>query len=102
MISYLQVENLSKSYGDLTLFENISFGVGQGQKIALIAKNGTGKTSLLNIIAGVDSQDSGDVIFRNDIKVAYLQQNPILDNSNTVLNEVFNSDDPILTVIQRI
>ncbi|MCY1633297.1 ABC-F family ATP-binding cassette domain-containing protein [Marinifilum sp. D737] len=101
MISYLQVENLSKSYGDLTLFEGISFGVGQGQKIALIAKNGTGKTSLLNIIAGIDSQDYGDVIFRNDIKVAYLQQNPNLENSNTVLNEVFNSDDPVLSVIRE-
>ncbi|RKD96906.1 ABC-F family ATP-binding cassette domain-containing protein [Marinifilum flexuosum] len=101
MISYLQVENLSKSYGDLTLFEGISFGVGQGQKIALIAKNGTGKTSLLNIIAGIDSQDFGDVIFRNDIKVAYLQQNPNLENSNTVLNEVFNSDDPVLSVIRE-
>jgi ATP-binding cassette subfamily F protein uup len=100
MISYLQVENLSKSYGDLTLFEGIGFGVGQGQKIALIAKNGTGKTSLLNIIAGIDSQDKGDVIFRNDIKLAYLQQNPDLDNSNTVLNEVFNSDDPVLSVIR--
>ncbi|WP_321515459.1 ABC-F family ATP-binding cassette domain-containing protein [Marinifilum fragile] len=101
MISYLQVENLSKSYGDLTLFEGIGFGVGQGQKIALIAKNGTGKTSLLNIIAGIDSQDSGDVIFRNDIKLAYLQQNPNLENSNTVLNEVFNSDDPVLSVIRE-
>lgn len=101
MISYLQVENLSKSYGDLTLFEGISFGVGQGQKIALIAKNGTGKTSLLNIIAGIDSQDFGDVIFRNDIKVAYLQQNPNLENSNTVLNEVFNSNDPVLSVIRE-
>lgn len=101
MISYLQVENLSKSYGDLTLFEGISFGVGQGQKIALIAKNGTGKTSLLNIIAGIDSQDFGDVIFRNDIKVAYLQQNPDLENSNTVLNEVFNSNDPVLSVIRE-
>jgi len=101
MISYLQVENLSKSYGDLILFEGISFGVGQGQKIALIAKNGTGKTSLLNIIAGIDSQDFGDVIFRNDIKVAYLQQNPNLENSNTVLNEVFNSDDPVLSVIRE-
>ena len=100
MISYLQVENLSKSYGDLTLFERISFGVGQGQKIALIAKNGTGKTSLLNIIAGIDSQDSGEIIFRNDIKVAYLQQNPDLDHNNTVLNEVFNSNDPVLSVIR--
>ena len=100
MISYLQVENLSKSYGDLTLFEGIHFGVGQGQKIALIAKNGTGKTSLLNIIAGKDSQDNGEIIFRNDIKLAYLQQNPELDNNNTVLNEVFNSDDPVLSVIR--
>lgn len=100
MISYLQVENLSKSYGDLTLFENISFGVGQGQKIALIAKNGTGKTSLLNIIAEIDSQDNGDITFRNDLKFAYLEQNPVLDNKNTILNEVFNSTDPILSVIR--
>lgn len=100
MISYLQVENLSKSYGDLSLFENISFGVGQGQKIALIAKNGTGKTSLLNIISGKDSQDNGEVTFRNDLKFAYLEQNPDLNNENTVLNEVFNSPDPILSVIR--
>ena len=76
MISYLQVENLTKSYGDLTLFEEISFGVGQGQKIALIAKNGTGKTTLLNIISGLDSQDSGEISFRSDLKIAYLEQNP--------------------------
>ncbi|MDE5418944.1 ABC-F family ATP-binding cassette domain-containing protein [Labilibaculum sp. DW002] len=100
MISYLQVENLTKSYGDLTLFEEISFGVGQGQKIALIAKNGTGKTSLLNIIAGKDSQDSGEISFRSDLKIAYLEQNPDLNHSNTVLNEVFNSTDPVLSVIR--
>lgn len=100
MISYLQVENLSKSYGDLSLFENISFGIGQGQKIALIAKNGTGKTSLLNIISGKNSQDNGEVTFRNDLKIAYLEQNPDLNNENTVLNEVFNSPDPILSVIR--
>ncbi|MDM8159457.1 ABC-F family ATP-binding cassette domain-containing protein [Labilibaculum sp. K2S] len=100
MISYLQVENLTKSYGELTLFENISFGVGQGQKIALIAKNGTGKTTLLNIISGLDSQDSGDISFRSDLKIAYLEQNPDLNNSNTILNEVFNSSDPVLSVIR--
>lgn len=100
MISYLQVENLTKSYGDLTLFENISFGVGQGQKIALIAKNGTGKTTLLNIISGLDSQDSGDISFRSDLKIAYLEQNPDLNNNNTVLNEVFSSTDPVLSVIR--
>ncbi|MBI9057995.1 MAG: ABC-F family ATP-binding cassette domain-containing protein [Labilibaculum sp.] len=100
MISYLQVENLTKSYGDLTLFEEISFGVGQGQKIALIAKNGTGKTTLLNIISGLDSQDSGEISFRSDLKIAYLEQNPDLNHSNTVLNEVFNSTDPVLSVIR--
>ncbi len=100
MISYLQVENLTKSYGDLTLFEEISFGVGQGQKIALIAKNGTGKTTLLNIISGLESQDSGEISFRSDLKIAYLEQNPDLNQSNTVLNEVFNSTDPVLSVIR--
>jgi len=100
MISYLQVENLTKSYGDLTLFENISFGIARGQKIALIAKNGTGKTTLLNIVSGIDSQDSGDVTFRSDLKIAYLEQNPDLNNNNTILNEVFNSTDPVLSVIR--
>ncbi len=100
MISYLQVENLTKSYGELSLFENISFGVGQGQKIALIAKNGTGKTTLLNIISGLDSQDSGNISFRGDLKIAYLEQNPELNISNTILNEVFNSTDPVLSVIR--
>ncbi len=100
MISYLQVENLTKSYGDLTLFEEISFGVGQGQKIALIAKNGTGKTTLLNIISGLESQDSGEISFRSGLKIAYLEQNPDLNQSNTVLNEVFNSTDPVLSVIR--
>ncbi len=101
MISYLQVEELTKSYGDLTLFPNIGFGVGQGQKIALIAKNGTGKTSLLNIIAGKDTQDSGKITFKKDIKVGYLQQNPDLDNANTIQNEVFNADDPLLNTIRE-
>ncbi len=101
MISYLQVEELTKSYGDLTLFSGIGFGVGQGQKMALIAKNGTGKTSLLNIIAGKDTQDSGKITFKNDIKVGYLEQNPDLDNANTIQNEVFNSDDPVLSTIRE-
>jgi len=100
MISYLQIENLSKSYGDQILFTDISFGVGQGQKIALIAKNGTGKTSLLNIIAGKDAQDNGEVTFRKDIKLGYLEQIPEMEESNTVINELFNSADPVLSVIR--
>jgi len=100
MISYLQIENLSKSYGDKVLFTDINFGVLQGQKIALIAKNGTGKTSLLNIIAKKDSQDSGDITFRKDIKLGYLEQIPEMDENNTVINELFNSTDPVLSVIR--
>ena len=64
MISYLQIDKLTKSFGDLVLFEDITFGVAQGQKIGLIAKNGTGKTTLLNIIGGKEDYDSGEVIFR--------------------------------------
>ena len=100
MISYLQIENLTKSFGDKVLFTDINFGVLQGQKIALIAKNGTGKTSLLNIIAGKDSQDSGDISFRKDIKLGYLEQIPEMNENNTVINELFNSTDPVLSVIR--
>ena len=64
MISYLQIDKLTKSFGDLVLFEDITFGVAQGQKIGLIAKNGTGKTTLLNIIGGKEDYDSGEVVFR--------------------------------------
>ena len=69
MISYLQVENLSKRFGEQLLFENISFGIGKNQKVSLIAKNGMGKSTLLQIIAGKDSPESGSVIFRNDITI---------------------------------
>lgn len=101
MISYLQVENLTKSYGDKVLFEDISFGVGQGQKIALIAKNGAGKTTLLNLIAGKDSPDSGEISFRKDIKIAYLEQIPEMKMDNTVIDEIFNSTDEVLNVIRK-
>lgn len=100
MISYLQVENLSKRFGEQLLFENISFGVGKGQKVALIAKNGMGKSTLLRIIAGKDSAESGTVIFRNDISVGILEQDPMLCPENTVFEEVFNSESPVLTLIR--
>ena len=73
MVSFLQVDGLTKSFGDLMLFEDITFGVAQGQKIGLIAKNGSGKTTLLNIIAGKEDYDSGSVVFRNDLRVGYLE-----------------------------
>ncbi len=99
MISYLQVENLRKSFGDLVLFEGITFGIDKDQKVALIAKNGTGKTSLLNIIAGKDSQDEGKITFKRDLKVGFLEQNPPLNLNNTILDEVFHSSEEVKNAI---
>ncbi len=90
MITYLQVENLTKSFGDHVLFENISFSVMKDQKTALIAKNGAGKSTLLNIIANKQSSDSGNVVFKNDIKVGYLPQDPVLNNDLTIREQIFS------------
>ena len=100
-LNYLTVENISKSYGELTLFENISFSIHKDQKIAFVAKNGTGKTSILNILSGDDEADSGNVIYRKDIKVAFLSQDPKLDKELTIEETIFASDNPILKVIQN-
>ena len=99
MISYLQVDSLKKSFGDLVLFEDITFGVDKDQKVALIAKNGTGKTSLLNIIAGKGSQDKGKITFKRDLKVGFLEQNPPLNPNNTIIDEVFHASEDIKTAI---
>ncbi len=101
MISFLQVENLSKRFGEQLLFEDISFGIGKNQKVALIAKNGTGKSTLLQIIAGKDTPETGQVIFRNDITIGYLEQSPDLNPENTIFEEVFSSDSPTLKVIKE-
>ncbi|WP_111309105.1 ABC-F family ATP-binding cassette domain-containing protein [Confluentibacter sediminis] len=98
-MNYLTVENISKSYGELTLFQDISFSVHKDQKIAFVAKNGTGKTSILNILSGEDEADSGNVIYRKDIKVAFLSQDPKLDPNLTIEETIFASDNPILKVI---
>ena len=91
MASFLQVENISKSYGDKTLFRNISFNINEGDKIALIAPNGTGKSSLLKILAGMDSSDrGGDVKFMKDIKVAFLDQSINFNPRNTLFDEVYS------------
>ena len=100
MISYLQVDNLSKRFGEQLLFEHISFGIGKGQKVALIAKNGMGKSTLLRIIAGKDTAENGTVIFRNDITTGILEQDPALDPENTIFEEVFNSNSPVLNLIK--
>ena len=101
MISCLQVDNLSKRFGEHLLFENISFGIAKGQKTALIARNGKGKSTLLRVIAGKESPDTGTVIFRNDTRVGYLEQDPALDPDLPVLEEIFNSDSPTLRLIKE-
>ena len=100
-MNYLTVENISKSYGELTLFENISFSIHKDQKIAFVAKNGTGKTSILNIISGDDEADSGNITYRNGIVVSFLSQDPKLDKNLTVEETIFASDNPILKVISN-
>jgi ATP-binding cassette subfamily F protein uup len=100
-LNYLTVENISKSYGELTLFQDISFSIHKDQKIAFVAKNGTGKTSILNILSGDDEADSGNVTYRNGIKVSFLSQDPKFDNNLTVEETIFASDNPILNVISN-
>ena len=101
VISYLQVEDISKSYGDLVLFENISISVDKDQKIALIAKNGEGKSSLLDILAGVITPDTGNISLRNNLSVSYLRQSPVFFDDNTVIDQVFQSSNEIIDVIQE-
>jgi len=99
-MNYLSAENLSKTFGDRTLFDNISFGVDQGQKVALVGINGSGKSTLLKIITGEETPDKGNVSFRNDIKISFLSQNPEFKEGDTVLDAVFDSDDEKLKVIK--
>ena len=96
MISYLQVENLSKSYGDRILFSDITFGVYQGDKIGIIAPNGTGKTTFLNIISGREDYDEGNIVYRNNLKIGYLPQLPEVDPETTAIEYITsgNEGDP--------
>jgi ATP-binding cassette subfamily F protein uup len=99
MVNYLSVENISKSFGERVLFENISFGINQEEKIGFVAKNGTGKTTLLNILAGEDSADAGEVNFRKGLKVSYLSQRSELDETLSVEEVITRSENPVLKVI---
>ena len=87
---YLEVQSLTKSFGSLVLFENISFSIAERQKVGLIAKNGTGKSTLLSLLSGKDGYDSGDIIYRRDLKVGFLEQSPVFDPDDTVLDACFN------------
>lgn len=99
-MNYLSVENISKSFGEKTLFENISFGINKDQKIAFIAKNGSGKTTIMSIINGLDEPDTGQVVLRKGIRMAFLSQDNNLQDELTIEESIFASDNEILKVIE--
>ncbi len=100
-MNYLSVENISKSYGEKVLFQDISFGINKDQKIAFIAKNGTGKTTILNILVGNDSPDDGQVVSRKGLHIAYLAQTDQLNSEQTIEEAIFNSDNKALKIIHE-
>ncbi|PIR14264.1 MAG: ABC transporter [Flavobacteriales bacterium CG11_big_fil_rev_8_21_14_0_20_35_7] len=100
-MNYLSVETISKSFGDRLLFKDLSFSIHKDQKMAFIAKNGTGKTTILNILVGKDTPDSGEVVFRKGLKIAYLSQENMLNQELTVEESVFDSDNTTLKAIQQ-
>lgn len=100
-MNYLSVENLTKAYGEKVLFKDISFGIGQGEKVALVGINGAGKSTMLRILAGEDGPDSGAFAFHKSIRMGYLSQNPYLEPTDTVLEAVFKSEAPVLQLIRE-
>ena len=101
MVAYLQVEDLTKSFGELLLFEKISFGIAQGQRVGLIAKNGSGKTTLLNILAGREGYDEGRITYRNDIRVGYLEQSPHYPEDLSVIEACFYHGNAVVDLIRE-
>lgn len=101
MASLLQVEGLEKNFGELLLFDKVNFSILEGDKIGLIAHNGAGKTTLLNILAGKESMNAGNIIFKKDIKIAYLEQDPILNAKDTVLEACLSSGNEITDAIKK-
>ncbi|WP_299119288.1 ABC-F family ATP-binding cassette domain-containing protein [uncultured Tenacibaculum sp.] len=100
-MNYLSVENISKAYGEKILFQDISFGINKDQKIAFVAKNGSGKTSILNIVAGVDESDTGQVVSRKGIDIAYLSQDDKLDPSLSIEETISSTDNKVLDIIKQ-
>ena len=100
-MNYLSVENISKAYGERILFENISFGINKDQKVAFVAKNGSGKTSILNIIANLDVPDSGQVVSRKGISIAYLAQKDDINPDLTIEETIFATDNKILSIVKQ-
>lgn len=100
-MNYLSVDKLSKSFGARVLFKDISFGIGQGQKVALVGVNGSGKSTLLKILAGLDAPDSGEVVLANDVKLTYLGQQPDFEAGQTVLEAVLDSPDELPVLVKQ-
>jgi len=100
-LNYLSAENLSRSYGERILFEDLTFGIDRGQKMALVAKNGTGKTSLFRILAGLEPPETGQVVTRNGISIGYLQQEPLLKDDHTVMDSVFDPTNEIMQAVRE-
>jgi ATP-binding cassette subfamily F protein uup len=100
-MTYLSVENLTKSYGVETLFSNLTFGIKKGDKTALVAENGTGKSTLLKIIAGKETPDSGEVMSQNNIKIGFLEQEPALDESKSIREYISTGNSEIVTIVQE-
>jgi ATP-binding cassette subfamily F protein uup len=100
-LNYLTVENISKSYGELELFSDLSFSIHKDDKIAFVAKNGSGKTSILNILSGADVPDAGQIVMRNGLRVAFLSQDPQFDPKLTINDTIFNSESPQLKIIDN-
>jgi ATP-binding cassette subfamily F protein uup len=101
MISYLQAENIGRRIGDNLLFDNISLNINKDDKVALIAVNGAGKSSLLDILAGKESPDGGSLSIKRDLRIAYLQQSPVLNELNNIVDELFSSDSELVTLIRE-
>ena len=99
--SYLQVEGLTRRVGDRVLFENLSLGIAEGQRVGLIAKNGTGKTTLLNILCGQDSYDEGSIVFKRDLRVGYLQQSPVYPPDLTIMEACFWHGNSVTSLIKE-
>ncbi|OZV67570.1 ABC-F family ATP-binding cassette domain-containing protein [Winogradskyella aurantia] len=100
-MNYLNAEHISKSYGELVLFENLSFSIHKDQKIALIAKNGSGKTSILKILSGKETPDSGQIVIRNGLRLSFLDQEPDLNPKLSVEDTIFDTDIPIIKTIEN-
>lgn len=100
-MNFLSVENITKSFGDRMIFEDLVFGIDQGQKVAIVAKNGTGKTTLLRCLTGLESLDSGRIVFRNDIRIAFMEQSENMRGNQTILEEIFRHDLPELNAVKE-